>query len=136
MPVTPAYPLDDGPLTKLQLATLRQDVEKHFPRGTRLSREELFAQKSGPVTASDDAGEGSANVYADLGYPNASEMQRKSSLVAEISRAIQAGRLNHDDAARLLEVGSADLAGVLRGHFRNVDESLIQQLVERLVYIK
>ena len=76
--------------------------------------------------------EGSANVYADLGYRNASEMQRKSSLVAEISRAIQAGRLNHDDAARLLGVGSADLAGVLRGHFRNVNESLMANLVARL----
>ena len=80
--------------------------------------------------------EGSANVYADLGYPNALEMHRKSSLVAEISHAIQAGRLNHDDAARLLGIGSADLAGVLRGHFRNVNESHIQKLVERLVYIE
>ena len=76
--------------------------------------------------------EGSANVYADLGYPNASEMQRKSQLVAEISRAIQAGRLNHDDAARLLGVGSADLAGVLRGNFRNVNESLMESHVARL----
>lgn len=76
--------------------------------------------------------EGSANVYADLGYRNASEMQRKSSLVAEISRAIQAGRLNHGDAARLIGVGNVDLAGVLRGNFRNVNESLMENLVARL----
>jgi predicted XRE-type DNA-binding protein len=76
--------------------------------------------------------EASANVYADLGYPNASEMQRKSQLVTEISRAIQARRLNHDDAARLIGVGSADLAGVLRGNFRNVNESLMENLVARL----
>jgi predicted XRE-type DNA-binding protein len=76
--------------------------------------------------------EGSANVYADLGYPNASEMQRKSQLVAEISRAIQAGRLNHDDAARLIGVGNANLTGILRGNFRNVKESLMENMVARL----
>jgi predicted XRE-type DNA-binding protein len=76
--------------------------------------------------------EGSANVYADLGYPNASEMQRKSSLVAEISRVIQAGHLTYDDAARLLGFGHADIAEILRGQFRNVDESLLANIVERL----
>ena len=32
--------------------------------------------------------EGSTNVYADLGYTDAAEMQRKSQLAAEIARAI------------------------------------------------
>jgi hypothetical protein len=31
----------------------------------------------------------STNVYADLGYSDAAEMQRKSSLAAEIARAIK-----------------------------------------------
>jgi predicted XRE-type DNA-binding protein len=76
--------------------------------------------------------EGSTNVYADLGYANASEMLRKSSLAAEISRSINAGRLNHDDAARLLGVENADLARVLRGQFRKVNELLMVNLVARL----
>ena len=40
--VLPAYELDDGPLTAKQVATLRQDVEKHFPRGKLISRASLF----------------------------------------------------------------------------------------------
>lgn len=40
--VLPAYELDDGPLTAKQVAALRKDVEKHFPRGKLISRESLF----------------------------------------------------------------------------------------------
>lgn len=40
--VLPAYELDDGPLTAKQVAALRQDVAKHFPRGKLISRESLF----------------------------------------------------------------------------------------------
>ena len=46
--------------------------------------------------------EGSTNVYADLGYADAAEMQRKSQLAAEIARAIKARRLPQDGAAVLL----------------------------------
>ena len=40
--VLPAYELDDGPITAKQVAALRQDVEKHFPRGKLISRASLF----------------------------------------------------------------------------------------------
>ena len=40
--VLPAYELDDGPLTAKQVAALRKDVEKNFPRGKLISRESLF----------------------------------------------------------------------------------------------
>ena len=48
--------------------------------------------------------EGSTNVYADLGYADAAEMQRKSQLAAEIARAIKARRLTQQGAAELLGV--------------------------------
>jgi len=43
--------------------------------------------------------EGSTNVYADQGYADAAEMQRKSQLAAEIARAIRARRLTQQGAA-------------------------------------
>ena len=43
--------------------------------------------------------EDSMSVYADLGYADAAEMQRKSQLAAEIARAIKARRLTQQDAA-------------------------------------
>ena len=45
---------------------------------------------------------GSSNVYADLGYSDAAEMQRKSQLAGAIARAIKAKRLTQDAAAVLL----------------------------------
>ena len=42
--------------------------------------------------------EGSTNVYADLGYADAAEMQRKSQLAAEIARAIKARHLTQAGA--------------------------------------
>ena len=50
--------------------------------------------------------EGSTNVYADLGYADSAEMQRKSQLAAEITRAIKARRLTQQDAAELLGIDS------------------------------
>lgn len=49
---------------------------------------------------------GSINVYADLGYADSAEMQRKSQLAGEIARAIKARRLTQEDAAALLGMPS------------------------------
>lgn len=44
--------------------------------------------------------EGGTNVYADLGYTNAAEMQRKSQLAGEVTR----GQFRGVSEARLLEL--------------------------------
>ena len=41
-PFDDQYPTDDGALSEQQIAALRADVEKHFPRGKLISRKELF----------------------------------------------------------------------------------------------
>ena len=40
--VLPAYAPDDGPLTAKQIRALREDVQKHLPKGKSLSNETLF----------------------------------------------------------------------------------------------
>ena len=47
--------------------------------------------------------EGSANVYADLGYADPVEMQRKSQLAAEIARAIKTKGLTQEATAEQLD---------------------------------
>jgi len=37
------YPRDDGPLNEQQIAALRADVDKNFPRGKLISRKNLFS---------------------------------------------------------------------------------------------
>lgn len=75
---------------------------------------------------------GSTNVYADLGYADAAEMQRKSQLAAEIARAIKAKRLTQDDAAALLGIDQSKISRITRGQFRGVSESKLMELVAKL----
>jgi len=76
--------------------------------------------------------EGSTNVYADLGYANAAEMQRKSQLAAEIARAIKARRLTQSGAAELLGIDQSKVSRITRGQFRGVSEAKLLELVARL----
>jgi predicted XRE-type DNA-binding protein len=76
--------------------------------------------------------EGSTSVYADLGYADAAEMQRKSQLAAEIARAIKARRLTQTDAALLLGIDQSKISRITRGQFRGVSEAKLLELVTKL----
>lgn len=76
--------------------------------------------------------EGSTNVYADLGYAEAAEMQRKSQIAAEIARAIKARRLTQADAATLLGIDQSKVSRITRGQFRGVSEAKLLELVTKL----
>jgi predicted XRE-type DNA-binding protein len=78
--------------------------------------------------------EGSTNVYADLGYADAAEMQRKSQLAAEIARAIKARRLTQQAAAELLGIDQSKVSRIIRGQFRGVSEGKLLELVTKLGY--
>ena len=76
--------------------------------------------------------DGSTNVYADLGYENAAEMQRKSQLAAEIARAIKARRMTQQEAAELLGIDQSKISRITRGEFRGVSEAKLLELVTKL----
>ncbi len=76
--------------------------------------------------------EGSDNVYADLGYADAAEMQRKSQLAAEIARAIKARHLTQEGAAVLLGLDQSKVSRITRGQFRGVSEAKLLELVAKL----
>jgi len=75
---------------------------------------------------------GSTNVYADLGYVDAAEMQRKSQLAAEIARTIKARRLTQLEAAELLGIDQSKVSRITRGQFRGVSEGKLLELVTKL----
>lgn len=76
--------------------------------------------------------EGSSNVYADLGFPDAASMQRKSQLAAELARAIRARRLTQSAAADLLGIDQSKVSRITRGHFRGISEGKLLDLLARL----
>ena len=75
---------------------------------------------------------GSTNVYVDLGYADAAEMQRKSQLAAEIARAIKARWLTQASAATLLGIDQSKVSRITRGQFRGVSEAKLLELVAKL----
>lgn len=75
--------------------------------------------------------DGGTNVYADLGYTNAAQMQRKSQLAGEIARAIKARRLTQEGAAVLLGIDQSMVSRITRGQFRGVSEAQLQELMAR-----
>ena len=67
-----------------------------------------------------------------LGHAEATEMQRKSQLAAEIARAIKARRLTQQGAAELLCVDQSKVSRITRGQFRGVSEAKLLELVTKL----
>jgi predicted XRE-type DNA-binding protein len=66
--------------------------------------------------------EGSGNVYADLGYPDAEEMLVKAKLVRKISEIIRSKGLTQVETARILGLTQPKVSALLRGQFRGISE--------------
>jgi predicted XRE-type DNA-binding protein len=92
------------------------------------ARRMIMTRKDTEITVT----EGSTNVYADLGYTDAAEMQRKSQLASEVARAIKARRLTQTDAALLLGIDQSKISRITRGQFRGVSEAKLLELVAKL----
>jgi len=85
---------------------------------------------------SDNAGhvieEGSTNVYADLGFPDASAMLRKSQIVSEMSRTIKARRWTQEAVAAVLQIDSSEVSRNTCGQFRNISEVRLREWAARM----
>ena len=75
---------------------------------------------------------GSANVYEDLGLPDAAEMQVKATLAAKIGEIIKHRHLTQTQAAEILGMPQPKLSGMLRGQFRGISESKMLDCLARL----
>ena len=62
--------------------------------------------------------EGSRNVFADLGYPNAEEHQTKAKLVSQITKLIERQGLTQTEAATKLGIDQPKISAMLKGRFR------------------
>jgi predicted XRE-type DNA-binding protein len=84
---------------------------------------------------SDDAGqaidhaleEGSTNVYADLGYPDAEAMLRKSQIVSAMSHTIKTRRLTLETVAAVLQIDKSEVSRITRGQFRSISEAQLRE---------
>lgn len=91
---------------------------------------------------SDDAGqaidpaieEGSANVYADLGYPDAEAMLRKSQIVSAMARTIKTRRWTQETVAAVLQIDKSEVSRITRGQFRSISEAQLREWAANLQF--
>lgn len=76
--------------------------------------------------------EGSGNVYADLGLPDAEEMLVKAQLVTKIREIIKARGWTQQQAADVLGLTQPKLSKMLRGQFRGISEAKMLDCITRL----
>ena len=76
--------------------------------------------------------EGAANVYEDLGSPDAAEMEVKAILAAEIGEIIKQRRLTQSQASEILGIPQPKISSMLRGQFRGISEAKMLECMNRL----
>ncbi|HDS1734991.1 MULTISPECIES: helix-turn-helix transcriptional regulator [Pseudomonas] len=76
--------------------------------------------------------EGSGNVYADLNYPDAGEMQVKAHLASKICSIIKARHLTQTQAAAILGLPQPKVSEMIRGRFRGISETKMIDCLARL----
>jgi predicted XRE-type DNA-binding protein len=76
--------------------------------------------------------EGSGNVYADLGYPDAEDMAVKAQLVTKIADLIRERGLTQEGAARVLSLTQPKISKLLKGQFRGIIERRLLRCLTRL----
>ncbi|GHU38337.1 transcriptional regulator [Betaproteobacteria bacterium] len=78
--------------------------------------------------------EGSANVFADLGLPDAEKLKIKSGLVIEIRKAMRRLGLTQADAAKRMGITQPKISDMMRGDFSNISERKLMDCLNRLGY--
>jgi predicted XRE-type DNA-binding protein len=75
---------------------------------------------------------GSGNVFADLGLPNADELQWKSSLVTHIRRLIREKGLTQTQVAEIVGMDQPKVSKLLNGKFDEYSVSRMLRILNRL----
>ena len=76
--------------------------------------------------------QGSGNVFADLGYPDAEEHLAKSKLVLAISNVIKASNMTQAEAAILMGLDQPKVSKLLRGHHRGYSSDRLLHILNLL----
>jgi predicted XRE-type DNA-binding protein len=78
--------------------------------------------------------EGSGNVFADLGLPDAGKLKIKSGLVIEIRKAMRHLGLTQTEAAKRMGITQPKVSDMMRGDFSNISERKLMDCLNRLGY--
>jgi predicted XRE-type DNA-binding protein len=75
---------------------------------------------------------GSGNVYEDLGFPNAEEMQAKAALASSILSIIEKKKWTQQEAAEILRISQSKVSLLSRGQFSGFSMEKLIKLLNKL----
>jgi predicted XRE-type DNA-binding protein len=75
---------------------------------------------------------GTANVFADLAFPDADTHLLKAQLVSQVQDIMAERKLNQTAAARIMGVSQPDISRMLKGQFRDVSVERIMRMLTKL----
>ena len=78
--------------------------------------------------------QGSGNVYADLGLPDADKLNIKTGLVIEIRKAMRHLELTQQAAAQRMGITQPKVSDMMRGDCTNISERKLMDCLTRLGY--
>jgi predicted XRE-type DNA-binding protein len=75
---------------------------------------------------------GTANVFADLGFPDADTHFLKAQLMSRVQDTLEGRKLNQTEAAQVMGVSQPDVSRMLKGQFRDVSVERLMRMLARL----
>lgn len=78
--------------------------------------------------------QGSGNVYADLGLPDAEKHKVRADLAIQIIKAMRRLRLTQQDAAKRMGLTQPKVSDLMRGNFTNLSERKLMRCLNLLGY--
>lgn len=78
--------------------------------------------------------EGSENVFADLGLPNADELYLRASLGTEIVKIIRKKGYSQKEAAKILGVKQPEVSALLNAKFQRFSQEKLMSFLNKLDY--
>lgn len=78
--------------------------------------------------------EGSGNVFADLGLPNADELYLRASLGTEIVKIIREKGYSQKEAAKILGVKQPEVSALLNAKFQRFSQEKLMSFLNKLDY--
>lgn len=66
--------------------------------------------------------QGSGNVFADLGLPDAQKLKIKTGLVLEVRKAVKSHKLTQQETANRMRISQPKVSNMIRGNFAHLSE--------------
>ncbi len=76
--------------------------------------------------------EGSGNIFADLGFPDADTHQLKAGLVSNMIDIMREQKLNQTRAGALMGISQPEVSRITKGHFHEVSVERLMTMLTKL----